>query len=51
MFISWKDTSVGISQFRVTIVVKAVVKYDYSIWCFLSVVSESDAAQNGLWSG
>lgn len=28
-----------------------VFRYDYSIWSFLSVVSESDAAQKGLWSG
>lgn len=36
-----KGTHVGISLTCVTVVVKVVFKYDYSIWCFLSVVSES----------
>lgn len=36
-----KDTRVGISLTCVIVVVKVVFKYDYSIWCFLSVVSES----------
>lgn len=46
-----KDASVGICLTCVIIEVKAVFRYDYSIWSFLSVVSESDAAQKGLWSG
>lgn len=48
---SVKDTSVGLSLTNVIIAVKVVLKYDYSIWCFLSVVSESNAAQKVLWSG
>lgn len=46
-----KGTRVGISLTCVIVVVKVVFEYDYSIWCFLSVVSESRWVQKGLWFG